>query len=351
MHKQILTAALVAGSAVGSVAMAQGGPSTTIGSTVYADFSSISQQSADKDTAASGTGFDVKRAYLIFNHSFDDIWSANVTTDFRYTSADTDVYVKKAFLQAKFSDALVLRLGGEDTPWVPFVENLYGYRYVENVLIDRLKYGTSADWGFNANGKLANGLVEYSLSAVNGGGYKTPTRSKTVDFEGRVDLVPLKGLTIGVGGYDGKRDQETALKPALHTATRFDAIVDYANAFFQVGASYFDARDWNQVLVAATDEADGESVWASVHFAGQYSVFARYDHSEPSRTLNSALKDQYYNIGVSYSPIKNIDLALVYKNDSVDHGSLSTSNGTIGGTSTANNGRYSEIGVWTQIKF
>jgi len=354
MRKQILAAALLTGSAAGPVAMAADTPSTTIGSTVYLDFSHISQTSNGEDTAAAGTGFEVKRGYLIVNHTFNGIWSANVTTDFRYTSADTEIYVKKAYLQAKFTDALVLRLGSEDTPWVPFEEALYGYRYVENVLIDRLKYGTSADWGLNASGRLANGLFGYSLSALNGGGYKNPTRSKDVDFEGRVDVVPLSGLTLGLGVYSGHRDLVTATNPAENTAARWDAIVNYSFAAFQIGADYFDARHWNQVQLTTPqpgDEAEGESAWASVKFAARYSLFARYDHVKPSKSLNSALKDDYFNVGLSYSPIENIDLALVYKYETVDNGSLGTANGTIGGPSGTTDGRYSEIGVWGQVKF
>ncbi len=46
------------------------------------------------------------------------------TTDFQYVGNDgvTNVYIKKAYVQAKLSDALVFRAGSADLPWVPFVE-------------------------------------------------------------------------------------------------------------------------------------------------------------------------------------------------------------------------------------
>ena len=65
------------------------------------------------------------------------------------------MFIRKAFVQAKVSDAFVARLGAADMPWIPFVEDLCGYRYLEQTLIDRLKFGTSADWGVHANGKGA----------------------------------------------------------------------------------------------------------------------------------------------------------------------------------------------------
>ena len=59
---------------------------------------------------------------------------------------------------------------------MPFVEGLYGYRYVENVMIDRTKFGTSADWGVHVLGSIPMGglTVSYAGSVVNGNGYKKP---------------------------------------------------------------------------------------------------------------------------------------------------------------------------------
>ena len=32
------------------------------------------------------------------------------------------------------------------------MEGVYGYRYVENTLVDRIKFGNSADWGVHVLG-------------------------------------------------------------------------------------------------------------------------------------------------------------------------------------------------------
>jgi predicted porin len=175
-----------------------------------------------------------------------------------------------------------------------------------------------------------------------------------VDLEGRIALVPVTGLTLAAGFYDGHRGQETAANPAENTATRWDVAVDYHYSRFNVGAEYFDARKWNQVQLTApqpADEAEGESVWASVDLTAKLAVFARYDAAKPSKTLAAALKDDYFNVGVAFKPRKGIDLALVYKNERVADGSISTSNGTIGGINALTGGRYSEIGIWSQIAF
>lgn len=341
MRKQILTAAVMAacmGMSVAAVAAEDG--TTTVGGKAYIDFTNLDQKTNGTKTAASGLGFDVKRFYLGVNHDFDDMWSANITTDFNYISGDseTQVFVKKAYLQAKFSDAAVLRAGSADMPWIPYVEDLYGYRYVENTLIDRLGFGTSADWGAHLGGKLMDGMVNYAVSAVNGNGYKNPSRSKGLDFEGRVGVMPVKGLNLAVGFYNGKRGQDVqGSTVTINTASRMNLVAAYSYDMFNVGAEYFTAEDWN--TTAAKDKADGYSVWGAVKPAEKVAVFARYDGAKPNKTTNSSLKDTYYNVGVSYAATKNVDLALAYKNEQKKD---NTSTKPLDS---------SEIGVWTQVKF
>jgi outer membrane murein-binding lipoprotein Lpp len=323
---------------------------TTIASTGFIDFTHVSQDSNGVDTASTGTGLDVRRFYLVVDHTFDKVWSGQLTTDFNYVPADgeTQVYIKRAYLQAKVSDALAIRAGSANTPWVPMVEDLYGYLYVEKVLADRLKFGTSADWGLHAFGKSASGMFNYAVAAVNGGGYKNPSRSKGVDFEGRISVVPVTGLTLAAGFYSGHLGKETQTVSSLHTATRTDALVVYGNSKFRVGAEYMEASNWNQVLTSATDKADAYSLWGVVNFSPQYSAFARFDSAKPSKVLAPALKDTYFDLGLSYRPMAKIDLSLAYKNEKTEHGSYTNAFFTNGGSV---DGNYSEFGVWAQLKY
>jgi hypothetical protein len=351
MRKNVLAVAILASCAtVASTAMAADlGENTKLGGKAYIDLTNIDYTSDGTKSAPSGTGADLKRFYVSIDHKFDDMWSANVTTDVTYDSAvkATQVYIKKAYVQAKFSDAFILRAGSADLPWVPFEEDQYGYRWVENIQIDHLKFGTSADWGLHAKGTFG-GMVSYAASVVNGNGYKNPSRAKSMDVEGRLSAEPIKGLTVAVGFYNGKLGKETETTSALHTAQRVDALIGYVSKTFRLGASYFDAKNWGQVLSASTDKADGFSVWGSYNFTDKMSVFTRYDDANPSKTLNPSMKAKYFNVGLGYAPRKNVDFALVYKEDKVENGTWGTSNGSIGGESL---GKYQEIGIWTQVKF
>jgi hypothetical protein len=334
---------------------------TSISGKAFVNVSNINQSHTDllgneTHDVQQGTQAELKRFYIGVDHKFNDTFSANLTTDIRYnangTSKDVLVYVKKAYLQAKLAPELTIRAGSADLPWVPFVEGLYGYRFVENILIDRTKFGTSADWGVHAGGTFGKGLVSYAVSAINGAGYKTLSRSSdTIDLEGRISVNPIKPVTLAVGGYTGKLGKSSANLPdsaTPHRATRFNALAAYTDKRVRAGVEYFAAKNWNNVNTLAEDKSSGWSGFASFAFTPKLAAFGRYDWLKPSKDLNPALKDDYFNIGLNYKPIAPIDLALVYKRDKVKNGLLSTSNGTIGG---ADHGSYDEIGVFGQLVF
>ena len=371
---------------------------TTLGGRVFFDLSNVENKNAGVKDGESGTHFDIKRFYLIVDHKFDDVWSANLTTDATYdtsqcnspltttvvapvppsttptatttcksTGASTSsLYIKKAYLQGKFYDLLTVRLGGADTPWIPFVESLYGYRYIENTFIDRLKIGTSADWGAFVSGATGDDFqFEYAVSATNGAGYKKAAfgldinRSKGMDFEGRAD-VKWDGFVAGIGGYDGKLGNDTAPGKTHGDATRLDGILAYVANGFRVGAEYFYTHNYDSVVVSAaktdalgnivSDSGDGYSGFASYQFDPSWAVFGRYDWDKPKKEVlySPKLKNEYYNFGVEYIVTKGVNLSLVYKHDGTnDFGSISDSNGTIGPSP----GSYNEIGLFGQFTF
>jgi len=360
MRKQILASAVIVGIAASMTATAD--ENTTVGGNLFIDFTNITQKNDGVKQITSGTGTDVKRGNLIVNHTFDDMWSANVTTDFNYSSptGETQVFIKKAYLQATISDAFIARIGSAESPWVPMVESLYGYRYVEKVLIDRTGFGTSADWGVHALGKVG-GMVNYAAAVVNGRGFRNPTRSNSVDFEGRVGIMPFPDLTVAVGIYSGKRGQDLAgpTGPATRTADRMDAVVAYAKPdMLRVGAEYFTAKNWNRVTGPTTDKSDGYSAWGSFSFTPEIAVFARYDQVKPSKDLAGWLKDKYFNVGVAFKPRKNIDVALAYKNEKVEAdgvlghvSAFTTGDATLGSPTGGREGKWDEIGVWFNVLF
>ncbi|MEA3180787.1 MAG: hypothetical protein QOI59_4310 [Gammaproteobacteria bacterium] len=408
MRKQILTVALVTGCAGTTAAVAADiGANTTVGGQAFFDVSHIqleNENAAGKkiDAGPTGTGFDIKRLYLIADHKFNDVWSADITLDAQYSTASTatvttptgtttaltnqnssggvtEVMLKKLYLEGKFSDALVVHAGSYTSPWAPFVESLYGYRYIEKTSLDRLGFAQTADWGLNATGKFGpNNMLGYSVSIVDGAGYKNPSRSKSPDYEGRISVVPVEWLTVGAGFYAGHLGQVTATNQDFdqHTAVRWDGVVGVSISGVRAGVEYFTARNFKTVNtvaasvygtsavvastatgVAPSDKADGESAFISYAFNSTYSVFGRYDHTKLSKDVAPDLKDDYFNLGVAYKPLKTIDLALVYKNEKVKNGTNTISgadaNGsyTIGGANGTRSGHFNEVGFYAQWSF
>jgi len=364
---------------------------TTLGGQVFLDFGHINQRQeqkdgSEKDVPPTGTGFDVKRFYFIVDHQFNEVWSANFTTDAQFSSSTTAgsggvaaVFIKRLYLQAKIDDAFVVHAGSYNSPWAPFVESLYGYRWVEKTATDRLGFANTADWGVNASGKFADNLVTYSVSVVDGAGFRNPTRTKDVDFEGRIGVSPLSWLTLGAGYYSGHLGQVTAANEDFdkHTATRYDVVAGVNFSGLRVGAEYFNAKNYksasaktgvlagpagvviapDDMTTAVSDQAEGISSWASYAFNEQFSVFSRYDRSKLSKDVISGLRDTYYNLGVGCKPSKGIDLGVVYKHEKVADGVISVagadanSSYTIGGTSASTGGKFNEIGLFAQYLF
>src|SRR5258706_8588587 len=99
---------------------------TSVNGRMYFDLTNIEQKKDGAKVPATGSSLDIKRFYIGVDHKFSDVFSANFTTDVAYVSADslTQVYLKKAYLQAKVSDGLILLVGSADLPWVPFAEDV-----------------------------------------------------------------------------------------------------------------------------------------------------------------------------------------------------------------------------------
>ena len=428
MRKHLITAAILASGVTATSAFAADiGENTTVGGVAFFDLSSISQQQGQANgtspsVAPSGTGFDVKRLYLTVDHTFNDVWSADLTTDAQYASSTTlvtgatitctggakptgttcptgssvasvtaattsvntggsvtEVMVKYLYLTAKLNDAFIVHLGSYATPWIQYTDGLTGYRWVEKGMTDRLSLSdSSADWGLNASGSFANNLLSYSASVTDGGGYKNPTRTEHVDFEGRITSKPFSWLDVGVGYYNGHLGQVTAANDGFptNTASRWDGLVSFNFRGLRLTGEYIDATNYKTVnsvaaglfgtqdVVASSltgtlnrDVAKGYSVLASYAYNASWNVFTRYDDINLSENVLPGLKDRFYDAGIDYKPLKALDVALVYKVELVDNGAATIgsadANGsyTIGGATSTANGKFREIGLYAQFKY
>src|SRR5260370_9340162 len=140
-NSQQLVALVLAGLAALSATAVRA--DTSINGLVFADFSD--KQNKDKTTnvksSDSGVGTDVKRFYFTVTHEFDSIWSAQFQSDIGDQGTKRyDVFVKKAYVKAKLDSLFQIALGSPNLPWVPYVEDIYGFRYVQNRIVARRSF-------------------------------------------------------------------------------------------------------------------------------------------------------------------------------------------------------------------
>jgi hypothetical protein len=109
--------------------------------------------------------------------------------------------------------------------------------------------------------------------------------------------------------------------------------------------------------VLNSDAAKGYSLLASYAFNSSWNVFTRYDSVNLSENVLPNLQDRFFDAGIDYKALKSLDLAVVYKLETVYDGAATIgsadANGsyTIGGANAATDGKFREIGVYAQYKF
>jgi hypothetical protein len=360
-----------------SVGLMKWAADTKISGRMYFNASAIDHESLGTKVGNTdnGYGFAIKRFYLGVDHKFNDTFAANITTDVSAISGvGMSLYIKKAYLEAKIAPEFVVRAGADDMPWIPYVESIYGYRHIEQTLVDRTKYGTSSDWGVHAFGSFADGLISYNVAAVTGAGYRNVQFSHSVDFEGRLSAKYL-GFNLGIGGYTGKLGSDTETPaagtppPQLRTYGRFDVLAAYSGKDIgipvTVGFEYFWAENkvFNKTAAlpesSPHDASEGYSVFASVNPIDKWSLFGKWEDVSPSKHVSPDFKENYFNLGVQWEPVKIVDVALVYKRNVAHNGAFSTGDlwsGVVGCATSASltctgKGSYDEVGIYGQLRW
>ena len=141
-----------------------------------------------------------------------------------------------------------VRLGIADLPFVPYEEDVWGYRVQGTVFSDRSGYLTSADLGVAVGGRFANGYGSWQASLVNGEGWKRSEAGKHKDAHARLTLNPLAGVgktaaNFFVTGFHARGTYEdVASGPASKDRTILMAGYKMAGKFTLAG-EYVMSRD------------------------------------------------------------------------------------------------------------
>ncbi len=350
----------------GGMTIAEKGDSKLkLGGKVFVDFTRTDDTDSAGTVKKRSSGANVSRTYLTAKYTFNPDWMFRVTVD---SALDTslggkknNVFLKYAYLQGKlYGDAAVLRLGLSHNPWIDYEQGLWKHRYFSKVTADTLKFDDSADVGVGLKGKLADGLVKYWVVAVNGGGYGNTSKTDGIDFDSRIGVYPIEGLTIDLQYRRGTRGQKkfAAAPVAKGNQARQDMtqlMVSYGTHDWRVGGNYILNKDDSGKASGLVNKLKNakhtvSALWGWAKIGGGLGAVARYESEkvEPLTGLTAVQVQQKgtrYVLGVDYSPIKHLNFTLGYDVAKVVNQSYNAS-------STTNPDRTNKTyGLWSQFKF
>jgi len=329
MNVFIRTAALMAAVAVSAPAFAGGmtvaekdDSKLKVEAKVFVSAVNRKDSSAGVTTIQSQS-VNLDRAYLGIKYYFDDDWMMRITYD---AAAETgklgkaqNVFLKYAYLEGKLAgDAAVLRLGQSHTPWIDYEQGLWKHRYVSKVMIDEYKMDSSSDLGVGLKGKVD--MFNYFVTVSNGNGYGAPTTNKGnnagLDFNARVGVEPIKGLTIDAGmksGYNGTKlsavNGAAAVAGTKQDMTQF--MVTYGMGHdFRVGANYINSKSTPAAAVGVTTK--GYGIWGWANVMDNFGAFARVENLKDNTA--GAVKTDRTVFGLEFTPRKHVNLSLVTDN-------------------------------------
>jgi len=143
-------------------------------------------------------------------------------------------------------------------------------------------------------------IIDYVVGLYNGTGINVKDNNKHKDITGRLEIHPIRPVTLTASYYNGKIGEDGDLKP--RTRYGFGARYDDGDILFR-----------GEYLKGKTDQTDSDGFYvvAGYKFAGKFQPLLKYDFmrkdlaNENSRQIN-------YLVGIDYWPHKMFRLQVNY---------------------------------------
>jgi hypothetical protein len=266
-------------------------------------------------------GFEIRRAYLGYDYTFNDKFSSQVLlegNDKILTSTRLGLFIKTAFVEWKAFEKVSFAIGLVPTPtfgWALF-EKSWNYRSIERTIMDMRSLGIASDLGIAARGKFDKaGNYGFNVMIGNGNGQK-PEINKYKKYYGNLFAKPLNGLQLEIyGDYEPAADEKNKTTVKGHVGYTYDKFNFGVEAFSQTqknaGGTNIDSAPfgfssyvWGNLL-----SVKKENLTNSIEANSRQllNVFARYDMYDPDSKNDSAgYKENFITFGLDYMPIENI---------------------------------------------
>ncbi|MBQ8424082.1 MAG: porin [Coprobacter sp.] len=272
-------------------------------------FINFRYQYSDKNGGSNS--FDVRRARLDFKGNISTKVDYRLFLEFSGTPKVLDAYVRW-----KIDRRVNVQVGEFKIPFS--LENTYGPTTLETIdnsmAISKLCNYSDLS-GMSANGRdigigLYGGflprdgynIVDYAIGVFNGNGINISDNNKAKDFSGRLNINPLRSLTLSASYYYGRYKKSGATYS-----------IDRERV--AAGAQWVDNK-WlvrSEYLYGKTADTKSEGVYAVVGYYvhPQVQPLLKYDYFKSDKALDSS-RESDFTVGLNYSPIKWIRLQANY---------------------------------------
>ena len=294
-----------------SGAQPQGKPLALIFSNFHKDFSGGNRFQA----------FEIQRAYLGYQYAFNGEWDGYIVLDVGDPEAGDhqfSAFLKNAYLRYTKPD-LTFLFGMVPTTQFKVEEDIWGFRYIEEVFQDLYSFSSSADLGATVKYDFT-GFLSADLSVFNGEGYQ---RMQSDDY-----LRPALGITVFPVRQVTARFYADYMGGDVRQQS-FSGFAAYRDNVLTIGAGYNYQQNVNMV-----EDRDrfGPSVFASYAPVPNIRVFGRFDRLSSNTPAGENEPWQLHRdgqliiAGVEYSPLRGVKFAPNYRMWNPENGSLPVTN-------------------------
>lgn len=296
------------------------GAQTTVDGLIYASY----RYGLVTDTTFTPEGrpnnFEIDRAYLSMRSRAAGGIATRVTIDVdtRRAAANQQTFrLKYAYADwTPEGSVFTYRLGMQNTPFIGYLEDLWGYRMQGTVPLDRYRYTSSSDLGFTVDMTSKTRTVTAHAGVFNGEGYSAAPGDGYKDVAGRLSVRLME--TDNESRFGGLRlTGYASLGRATGGGTRqrLVGLLSYQTRQVTLGAELAGTVD----TTAADPETKGRytSLFATWHRdSAKVGFIARVDLFDPNTELSPAAFDAAASkqtrviAGVSYRLAPSVRLLL-----------------------------------------
>ncbi len=248
--------------------------------------SKVGQDQANTNSS-NANGVRLSRAYLVVMDKINDKFSGKFTLDEAYSDPTAsngrgNVFVKYLYGIYTPVKNMAIRFGLTETPWIPYEEGLWEYRFVSETAPDYEGFMPSSDLGLAVVGSLFDKLIDYHVMVSNGEGYQSQQNGRGYAGAARIAL-NVKPFIFNIFGMD--ENMHNGIPD--YNPKRAIAMLVYSNSLLRVAGEWMWADD--HITPADQGKAKfnhgyGYEFWGFLRIPGEKKlrIFARYLDMKPN---------------------------------------------------------------------